>query len=356
MDKCRINRYCKEIVTIIALCVSISLQAADFKVGGISYNIKSVQERTCIVTTPEDYNGRPYPNLYSGNIVIPKNPEYKGKTLTVVGIDDCAFFMCENLLSVSIPSTVEFIGKEAFYGCKKLSRVQGTINAIIGSEAFSECESLTSISLDQCKYISDFAFYGCSCLREISIPNTVTMIGEGAFFHCGKLTKVIFKDGESVLSLNMDVFEGCPIEDLYIGRTLDYLSNSSSHKPFKQVAHITIGDSVTSIYDGVSLYDVHGSNLEQLNRLSNELYESYKYALDVPGLKTVVLGKSLTKAPAFEAAKLERITCRSTTPPDVIGKLSYYVILNSPLYVPQGAKEAYKRVAPWKDFVIKEQP
>ena len=361
-----LNRFRKGLLFQLALYVSLNLSAADFQVNGVAYKIISVQDRTCIVTSPGDYqtvsttiqfggsstvHRRPNRNLYSGHVVIPQNPEYKGRTLTVVGIDNCAFYMCENLYSVTIPPTVEYIGDLAFYECTNLLNIYGDINASIGTAAFAGCRSLCNSNLKRCGFISHQAFLECSTLSIVSVPGMVSKIGEEAFAKCGRLSKVEFKEGQSDLALYMDVFKDSPIDNMYIGRNLSYFSNSEYRKPFDQIVHLTIGNNVTSINKGITLYNVSGFGFD---RLLNELCEAYKSVLDLSDLKTVVLGRSLSKVPAFEIAKLESISCRAQTPPEVDGKFSYYVILNSILYVPKGAKDAYKAVAPWKDFVIKE--
>ena len=350
MSEIIINRIRKWLLFQLILYISLNLQAADFKVNGVAYKITSIQDRTCIVTSPnEDYI---VANLYSGHVVIPQNPEYKGRTLTVVGIDNYAFYKCENLYSVTIPPTVVYIGESSFLECKNLSHIYGDINASIGTAAFAGCKSLCDINLKQCDFISNQAFLRCSTLSVISIPGMVSKIGEEAFAKCGRLSKVEFKDGQSDLSLYMDVFKDSPIENMYIGRNLSYFSNSKYRQPFDQIVHLIIGNNVTSLNKGISLYDVTDYGAEQL---MNELSEAYKSVLDLSDLKTVVFGRSLSRVPAFEEAKLESITCCAQTPPKIDGKFSYYVMLNSVLYVPKGSKEAYKSVAPWKDFwTIKE--
>ena len=344
-----IDRIRKWLLFQLAFYVSLNLQAADFHVDGVSYKIISIQDRTCIVTSPKEY--MLIENLYSGHVEIPQNPEYKGRTLTVVGIDDYAFYKCENLYSVKIPPTVEHIGDWSFLECTNLSHIYGDINASIGIGAFAGCRSLCDFNLKRCDFISNQAFLECSALSVISIPGMVSKIGEEAFAKCGRLSKVEFKDGQSDLSLYMDVFKDSPIDNMYIGRNLYYFSNSKYRRPFDQIVHLTIGNNVTSINKGISLYDVSGYGFEQL---LNELSEAYKSVLDLSDLKTIVFGRSFSKVPAFEDAKLESITCCAQTPPRVDGKFSNYVILNTILYVPKDSKEAYKSVAPWKDFVIKE--
>ena len=358
------NIFREVVLTLLLICCK-TVWAYDFKVDGIYYNITSVKDRTCIVTTPGDlktvsttiqFGGStsvlrlPNENLYSGNIVIPQNPEYKGRILTVVGIDCCAFYSCKNLLSITIPPTVKYIADAAFADCTSLTAIYGDINATIGTSAFAGCKSLCDFNLKRCDFISHKAFQGCSSLTVISIPEMVSKIGEEAFAKCGRLSKVEFKDGQSDLSLYMDVFKDSPIDNMYIGRNLSYFTNSENRTPFDQITHLTIGDSVTSINNGISPYNVSGYGFKQL---LEELSEAYKSVIDLSDLKTVVFGSLLSKVPAFKTAKLESITCRALTPPEVDGKFSYSIILNSILNVPKGAQEKYKAVAPWKDFVIK---
>ena len=68
-------------------------------------------------------NAYEYANEYSGEVVIPSAIVYNGETYTVVSIGRYAFQECDQLTSVTIPSTVEIIESWAFaynYGLKAL--------------------------------------------------------------------------------------------------------------------------------------------------------------------------------------------------------------------------------------------
>lgn len=359
------NTYTKTIAIILcALVPCIISYSSDFQVNGIHYNILSIEKRTCVIASPmlntvgtvtaganSNVIRRPNPNLYSGDLIIPQNPEFRGHQLTVVGIEDCAFYMCSGLISISIPATVETIGELAFYGCKNLTKVSGPINASIGMGAFAGCTSLRDINLGKCTRISPQAFDSCKSLASVIIPASVKIIEEEAFANCGNLSKVEIKNGSTTLSIKKNIFNGSPIKDLYIGRNLTYWTNSAHDLPFDSIVTLTIGDNVTSVCDDVRIE----YSLGPVDNLKKEAILKYKTAFDSESLKTVVLGKSLTSVPSFEHAKLERIILLSATPPEAEGAFSFYSILNSILIVPPGAIGTYKTKSPWKDFTIQEQ-
>lgn len=110
--------------------------------------------------------------------------------------------------------------------------------------------------------IEDKLFYECKDLTGITIPNTISSIGDEMFNGCDKLKRVKIEDGETVLKLGVSshwgggglgLFRISPLKSLYIGRDLSYSTQESDgYSPFygnDKIKDVTIGNSVTSIGD-----------------------------------------------------------------------------------------------------------
>ena len=92
------------------------------------------------------------------------------------------------------------IGESAFRDCYRLTSVTipGSVTSI-GDYAFSGCR-LTSVTIpDSVTSIGDYAFENCSSLTSITIPGSVTSIGESAFSGCTGLTSVTIPEGLNVI-------------------------------------------------------------------------------------------------------------------------------------------------------------
>ena len=128
--------------------------------------------------------------------------------------------------------------------------------------------------------IADEVFRNCSNLTGITIPNTISSIGNYMFNGCTKLATVTIEDGKTTLSLGYNsytspgngkgLFYDCPITTLYFGRNLSYdTAYYYGYSPFysvKTLQEVTISNSVTEIgynafYGCSGLMSVHISDL-----------------------------------------------------------------------------------------------
>ncbi len=234
----------------------------------------------------------------------------------VTSIGDSAFSGCAGLTSITIGDGVTSIGNSAFSGCTGLTDI--TIpNSVtsIGAHTFKDCTSLTNITIPDnvtrigndafyntayynndnnwtngvlyignylinakqdivngnytirqgIKYIAEYAFSypDCTGLTSITIPDSVTRIGNGAFYGCKNIKEVYYTgDLRDWVKINFGVLYSNPViyaTKLYInGKPLvgkitipnDVISiGSFAFNGYTSLTGITIGDGVTSIGD-----------------------------------------------------------------------------------------------------------
>ena len=181
---------------------------------------------------------------------------------SVTSIGDRAFYDCSRLTSVVIPDSVTSIGNYAFYDCSSLTSVviPNSVTSI-GSNAFHRCSSLTSVVIgESVTSIGSYAFYSCSSLTSIEIHNSVTSIGEEAFGYCSKLTSItVSENNTKYKSVDGNLYskDGKTLIQYAIGKTATSFTIPDSVTSIGEYAFygcdsltsVEIGDSVTSIGD-----------------------------------------------------------------------------------------------------------
>ncbi|MBQ7761567.1 MAG: leucine-rich repeat domain-containing protein [Clostridia bacterium] len=139
----------------------------------------------------------------------------------VISIGGSAFFGCDKIEEVILPSTIKRIGSTAFSNCYKLEKIN-LVNGIekISQSAFERCRSLREatipLSVDTIGYQ---AFSGCSSLKKIKIPRTVKKVDANAFSFCLNLKSIEIESEDTVLENK--VFEFCnEIENISVPSAL----------------------------------------------------------------------------------------------------------------------------------------
>jgi hypothetical protein len=175
-----------------------------------------------------------------------------------VSFNEYAFSGC-GFTSVTIPSNVTSIGDFTFSGCPNLTEVNiGKGVTSIEHHAFNSCPKLEKITVDKenttydsrkdCKAIiktaSNTLVLGC---KDTTIPNTVTSIGDAAFWKCAGLTSIAIP--ASVTSIGASAFKECPDLTSVTFATGSQLTSIGvlAFYDCKSLASIEIPASVTSI-------------------------------------------------------------------------------------------------------------
>lgn len=182
--------------------------------------------------------------------------KYKG--IDVTSIENQAFNECTNVISVTIPNGIKTIETGAFRNCKNITElvIPDSVTEIYTNGdwgAFSYCTSLEEVKLGKnVTNIGNCVFVGCSNLKHINIPNSVTGMGRSVFSGCTKLTKagvgltegIELEDGISIIQKNM--FVSSNLEEITIPSSVTKLGEGC-FRSCKNLREIVIPDSVTEL-------------------------------------------------------------------------------------------------------------
>ncbi len=191
-------------------------------------------------------------------------------TNSVTSIGTCAFYNCVRLTSVTIPNSVTTIGSSAFSYCDGLTEVNYNAEncTTMGSSSypvFRGCKSLKTINIgNSVKTIPSYAFSGCDGLTSVTIPNSVTSIGAGAFRGSG--LRLIFSYCMTPPACEDGAFYGCYAARLMVpeGTYYDYLVANEWYK-FDKIQEIAGVEGVEADNNVVEIarYDIYGRQLTE---------------------------------------------------------------------------------------------
>ena len=267
---------------------------------------------------------------------------------SVTSIGNAAFYGCTGLTELILPNSVTSIGYGAFSGCSGLEKITvgrgnkrydswGNCNSIIETETntlIAGCKN--SVIPNSVTSIGDGAFWGCTGLTELILPNGVTSIGKDAFSGCSGMTELTLPN--SVTSIGDFAFRGCT------GLTELILPNSVR----------SIGDFAFSYCSGLEKITVESGNSCYDSRDNcNSIIDTETNTLIV-GCKNSVIPNSVTSIVDYafsECSGLAKITSLAEIPPmcgfkvfDGVNKT------NCELIVPGGSVAAYTQAEVWNEF------
>ena len=247
---------------LLAVAASVGTMFAwDYErvqIGDLYYNLDATNQTAEV--TYKSYTNYEYNKGWGIKTAnIPASVTYNSVTYSVTSIGNYAFDDCFGLKSVTIPNSVTSIGEWAFAHCTGLTSVTipnsvtsigewafasvlnivysgsatgspwgaRSINGYVDGDGYFVYSDETKTNLLACSSaatgditipnsvtsIGDYAFEGCSGLTSVTIPNSVTSIGEDAFSYCTSLTSVTI-EAETPPTLGEDAFydtNNCPI-------------------------------------------------------------------------------------------------------------------------------------------------
>ena len=405
----------KFIILIIALIslYGTKVYAHDISApnkDGISIFYNWTDNRTKLQVTYQGMTYEHYKNEYSGDIVIPESVEYAGNTYMVTSIGDFAFAFCSNVTSVVIPSSIVFIGTDAFYGTSWLDaqpdglvyvgrfayKYKGVMtenaeieikDGTIGiCDAFYKCSGLAKISLpNSVTYIGNSAFSHCDNLTTINIPNSVTSIGEYAFAYCSKLTSLTIPISVSIIgknafyycdglnsvtvqavpsSIGSYIFSGCSnLKEV----TFDCNMVLSLFKNIGSIEKVILTNNVKNIDNDaflgcegltcVEIFDMSNwCNLDFKSPQSNPLYYAKHLYLNGKEINSLVIPNGITSISkyAFYNCNLKSVILSSSV--TSIGKNSFYnTNLKKTIWLTNTPPIGYENLSGSVNYVSNEQ-
>lgn len=277
-----------------------------------------------------------------------------------------SFSGSKNLKNVTLNKSVLTIGSYAFAGCSSLTQftIPDAVTKI-NEGTFMGCSSLASVTIgDGVTAIGYMSFSDCSCLSEINFGRSVACIGEDAFNNCTGLTRVNIKDLTAWCHIDFAIsalanplyyahhlfLEGQEITDLTIPETITRIGNLTfngcSGLTSVDLGNVTsIGYASFSSCSGLKSIDFG----ETVTTIENSAFSNCS------GLTELTFPCSITSIEEYAFYDCDNVTsvqCLSVIPPELQGShtFSYICYRNATLTVPKNSIVSYKASIYWRQF------
>ena len=192
----------------------------------------------------------------------------------------------------------------------------------IGDRAFYACFGLVSVYIgdgltnaeipEGATGVGAYAFYACENLAEVTLGNSITSIGDYAFYACDKITSIVIPD--SVTSIGDYAFYASDeLSEITFGNGITSIGNSA-FKNCDKITSIVIPGGVTSIGDEaffdcdglVSVYIGDGLTNAEIPEGATGVGAYAFY--DCENLAEVTLGNSITSIGDYAFYACDKIT------------------------------------------------
>ena len=288
------------LIAMVSLLLSVEVFAYDFEVDGLYFNLTSLPNRTCKLTSGS--------SKYSGSLIIPDSVNYEGLFFKVTELDPYAFN--SKITELSIPATITTIPKNTISECElsKLIFVDGQSplkvddyvtsgGGIYGPTywqplqylylgrnltnhgSFYDSSSLTEIKIGP--YVTEIPSLNyCNKLESIYIPDNVTHLG--GFRECFSLRKVFIGNGVTVIP-GQCFYECTSLENVYLGNNVSEIEGTAFYECKKLINLFIFSDKLTTIGANAlpkTISKIYVPNPSRYDNLLNEYYRESLISLN----------------------------------------------------------------------------
>lgn len=328
------------------------------KIGDFYYRLDPVNKQATVIGD-ESYKTNSYEDIIIPATVSEESDFYETSSYDVVAIADTTFKKCEHLESVQLPESIVSIGKQAFaqctgltgiklptgvtvlsdslfYGCQNLlSATFGENVTKIGKSAFNKCRSLNIDTLPANLQKIDTLAFCYTATSGLTIPASVTDMGERVFQNCEELRSIVFDAQSQLTALPSNTFQNCyKLESFVLPPSITEIKgNAFSNCRRLEIVNIPSG----------------------ITRIQSSAFSGCQ------GLKKIIIPQSVESlaSKVFDGClAIEQLTVdKETAPTATTNTFDNSIYETAKLYVPKS--DDYKAHSPWKLFgdniIVREQ-
>ena len=393
-----------------------TISALDAAVDNVCYNIvfnEDYPQTPSVEVTFDPVRNSARQGTYSGAVNIPESVTIDDVSYLVIGIGEEAFRYSQDLTSINYPSSITYIGQNAFRGCDNVPLFeiyeyndQGDLvaNPIYipekvyvadsafcesglerlsfngrfststdGAAVFKDCKKLKKISIST--DVPSECFSGCDMLEDVYLSEKCTYIGRRAFAGCKSITTDIY-DNIFVNHLNLRyglrgigeyAFEGCTgLKTINIPASVQTIDQYA----FKDCSSLTdvyflgcelISSGEDKLADNDLLLEDQKTIFEGCNSIVNgfngrRVVSDYEGTLCDPfkglNLKYIRFEGFCIETPfdGYDYPDLQEISCGTAIPPKGV-RFTENQYKNVHLYIPRAFENAYNTTQPWSSFL-----
>ena len=243
----------------------------------------------------------------------------------------------------------------AYYPQIKTIHIDNSVTTI-GDFAFYNCSTLTSITIpDNATTIGSGAFYGCDSLSSVNIPNTIKTIENYAFYGCKKLTSITIPN--NITAIESGVFGNCiSLTSIIIPNNVTHIGGYAFYG-CDSLSSVNIPNNVATIGN----YAFSGCKKLTSIIIPNNVTTIGSYAFSgCNNLTDVTIGRDMRRIESgafYDCSSLTSLTIYTTSPPGLFDKNTFYNVSNTfAIYVLCGLIPTYQSGWGWSDFNYVEMP